>query len=145
PTPWYHAVLQALEKDSEKLDVTSRLEAIVRLIQCHASDGNLDEATRLVWRLVPMAFGVGYRKDYQFSAWVDWLARAMKRVSHGQLVQDAAWMARLIVAAEPMTEGAPASAAAKLPAAAVATSPMAAVRFFEFLFRFGGPNHLDAA
>jgi hypothetical protein len=140
----YPGLLAKLEAAASNVDVTSRLEEMVTLIMCYASDGHLQDATRLGRLLIPMAFGVGYRKDYQFSSWVKWLQQAIASAPSPEFLQDAAWMARLLVAVRPMTEGAPASAAANLPAAAVAASPVGAVRIFEFLVREGGANHLDA-
>ena len=53
-------------------------------------------------------------------------------------------MARLATTVEPMTEGAPATAAAKLPALVVPANATAAVRIFEYLVRYGTVGHFSA-
>ena len=94
--------------------------------------------------IIPLAFGIGYRKDYQLDTWVAWLGRALSESEGGRFVDEAAWLARLITTVEPMTEGAPGSAAADLPARVVPAHATAAVRIFEYLVRHGTVGHLDA-
>ena len=93
--------------------------------------------------LIPMAFGVGYKEDYQFDAWVSWLKKALGQRDGDQYIEDAGWLARVIAAAAPMTEGAPRSAAIELAPAVVPANPVAAVRIFEYLIRHDTINHLD--
>jgi hypothetical protein len=139
---WYENLLIAREHESSQADVVSRLQELAVLIQHYADDGDLMQAARLAHTLVPMAFGVGYRKDYQFSTWVEWLGRALDKQQGSEMVAEAVWLARLIVAAEPMTEGGPGLAAADLPAAVTVASPISAVRLFEFLTRQGTARHM---
>jgi hypothetical protein len=142
--PWYRETLAAEEASAVTLDVYSRLEETAYLVRRHARDGDQEAARRLVLSLIPMAFGVGYRKDYQFDSWVAWLGRALAEPQGDRLADDAVWLARVLTAADPLTEGAPRSAAAELPAAVASVAPMSAVRIFEYLVRHGTVHHLDA-
>ena len=142
--PWYRETLVHLEASVASEDLYSRLDVMADLIRRYASDGERRTARQLVNALIPMAFGVGYRKDYQFDSWVSWLEQALAEPDGGHFVDEAAWLARVLAAAEPMTEGAPGTAAADLPAAVVPVSPIAAVRIFEYLVRRGTVDHLDA-
>ena len=91
--------------------------------------------------MVSRSFDVGYRKDYQFDAWVDWVGRAVSEPDTDVGVDEAAWLARLLNVAAPATEGAPASAAGNLPAAVVAADPTAAVQLFTYLVGTGTAAH----
>ena len=142
--PWYRETLVAQEADAASQDVYSRLDEVADLVRRYARDGEEKTARCLVRSLIPMALGVGFRKDYQCDSWVAWLGRALAEPDGGRLVDEAAWLARVLTAVDPMTEGAPGSAAADVPAAVVPADPMAAVRIFEYLVRHGTVHHLDA-
>ena len=142
--PWYRETLDVYEAAIAAEDVQSRLRETNELVQRHARDGDLHAAQRLVRALIPMAFGVGYRKDHQLTFWVARLARALEEPGGGGLIDDAAWMARILTAADPMTEGAPRSAAVDLPVAVTPVAPLAAVRIFEYLVRHGAVDHMDS-
>lgn len=142
--PWYADALAASQVAAATQDVYSRLDDTAALVHRHAHDGDLEAARRLALALPRMAFGVGYRKDHQFDAWVTWLARAASESADHQLIVDASWLARLITAAGPMTEGAPGDAAVRLPATVAPLAPMAAVRIFEYLVRHGTVRHIEA-
>ena len=143
-TPWYRETLATYEANIASQSVDSRLEDTSNLIRHYAGDGDVDTARRLALKLVPMAFGVGFRKDYQFDSWVAWIGRALAEPGGGTFVDEAAWMARVLIAVDPMTEGAPRSAAIDLPGAVASADPMAAVRIFEYLVRNGTASHIDA-
>ena len=117
---------------------------IADLVRRYARNGEKETAQRLVLTLIRMAFGVGNREDYQFNSWVAWLGRALAEPGGNSYVGEAAWLARLLTALEPMTDGAARSAAVDLPATVVPADPMAAVRIFEYLVRHGTVDHLDA-
>ena len=142
--PWFADSLAAEERALSEQDVHTRLEGTAALVHRYASEGSAGEARRLAMSLVPMAFGIGFRKDYQFDQWVDWLGRALAEPGGSALISDAAWLVRLLDAATPMTEGAPGIAAARLPAVVAAADPAAAVRIFSHLVRHGTVDHLDA-
>lgn len=142
--PWYQEALAELESGAVDGDVFSRLDLMADLARRHARSGDQQSAQGMVAEMIPMAFGVGFRKDHQFDDWVDWLGQALAEPGGDGFIDDAAWMARLLVAVEPMTEGAPRSAAASLPAAVVPANPMAGVRLFEYLVRQGAVRHFEA-
>ena len=142
--PWYGKALAELEEEAASEDVNSRLEIMATLIRCHSIRGDLIAAQDIVMGMMSTAFGVGYRKDYQFDQWVSWLGLALAEPDGDRFIADAAWLARLLAAVEPMTEGAPRAGAASLPAAVVPASPMSAVRIFEYLVRQGTVQHLDS-
>ena len=141
---WYRETLDTYEAAIGTEDVHSRLRETSDLVRRHARDGDEQAAQRLVRALLPMAFGVGYRKDYQLTSWVVWLARALGESGGDRFIDDAAWMARILTAADPMTEGAPRSAAIDLPVAVTSVAPLAAVRIFEYLVRHGAVDHMDS-
>ena len=142
--PWYGKALAELEAEAASTDVNSRLEIMSNLIWYHSRRGDPTAAQGIVMGMMSTAFGVGYRKDYQFDQWVRWLGLALAEPDGDRFRADAAWLARLLAAEEPMTEGAPRSAAASLPAAVVPADPMSAVRIFEYLVRHGTVQHFDA-
>ena len=142
--PWYRKALVELEAEAADVDVNSRLDVMADLVRRHARSGDLKAAQHIATGMTSTAFGVGYRKDYQFDHWVSWLGLALAEPDGDRFVCDAAWLASLLAAVEPMTEGAPRSAAASLPAAVVPADPTAAVRLFEYLVRRGTVRHFDA-
>ena len=142
--PWYRKALVELKSEAADVDVNSRLEVMADLVRRHARSGDLKAAKHIASGMTSTAFGVGYRKDYQFDHWVSWLGRGLVQLDGDRFVDDAAWLARLLSAVEPSTEGAPRSAAASLPAAVVPADPMAGVRIFEYLVRQGTVQHFDA-
>ena len=142
--PWYRDALAELESGVVDGDVFSRLDFMAELARRYARNGDQQSAQRMMTEMIPIAFGVGFHKDHQFDGWVDWLGQALAEPGGDCFVDDAAWMAHLLVAVEPMTEGAPRSAAASLPAAVVPASPMAGVRLFEYLVRQGTVRHFKA-
>ena len=143
-TPWYERTLRECEADAPSQDVSSRLETMEDLVGRFARSNRQEVARRLLMDITPMALGIGYRKDYQLDSWVAWLGRALAEPKGERFVDEAAWLARLTTTVEPMTEGAPATAAAKLPALVVPTNATAAVRVFEYLVRQGTVGHFDA-
>ena len=143
-TPWYRDTLATYEANIAAQSVDSRLSDTSDLVHRYARDGESETARRLVLALVPMAFGVGFRKDYQFDAWIAWLRRALAEPGGDRFVNEAAWLARLLTAVDPMTEGAPGIAAVRLPAAVAPVAPLPAVRIFEYLVRHGTVSHVTA-
>ena len=142
--PWYQEILSAMEVNAETESVDSRLSDTADLVCRYARDGQVESARRLAYGLIPMAFGVGFRKDYQFSVWVDWLKKVLAEPDGECFVVDAAWLARLLSASDEMSERASGLAATELPSAVVPADPLSAVRIFEFLVRQGTVNHSSA-
>ena len=143
-TPWYQATLDAMTADAAADEVDGKLTAMSRVARGFNADGQTDRAQGIALGLIPMAFGVGYRKDYQFRYWVQWLGRALAGPDGTQLVEDAQWLARLLTAAAPMAETRYPAGASELPAMVAPANPIAAVRVFEYLVREGTLSHTDA-
>ena len=140
---WYQKCLDALEASAASENMHARLDSMELLIFRYAGDGDTGAARRRVGKLISMAFSVGYRKDNQFYVWVECLKQALAGPNGDRFVDDASWMARLLTATNPMTEGAPGFAAVDLPAALVPVEPVASVRMFEYLVRHGTTQHTD--
>ena len=141
---WYRQTLEAYEKEASREDVYGRLSALADVAQRYLGIDEVETARAKAMVLLSISHGVGYRKDYQFEVWVGWLGRALESKGGDRFVVDAAWLARVLSAANPMTEGAPARSAASLAAVVAHAEPGAAVRIFEYLVRQGEVGHIDA-
>ena len=142
--PWRWETLKALEADAATEDVETRLGTMARVARGYAHGGDMAKAREVALALAPAAFGVGHRKDYQFESWVSWLKAALAEPGGERFVEDAKWVARLLKAVQPMSEGMYPSGAADLPVALSHIDPMGAVRVFEYLVRQGVVSHMDA-
>ena len=142
--PWRWETLKDLEAAAATDDVESRLGTMDRVARGYAHGGDTGRARDVALALAPMAFGVGYRKDYRFEYWVSWLRAALAEPDGERLVEDANWLARLLKAVQPMSEGQYPSGAADLPVAWSRVDPVGAVRVFEYLVRQGVVSHMDA-
>ena len=143
-TPWYQETLDAMTADAPADDVYGRLTTMARVAQGYRADGQLERAQSTALRLIPTAFGIGYRKDYQLMYWVAWLGRALAESTGRQFIEDAQWLARLLKATAPMAETRYPAGASDLPAVVVPADPIVAVRVFEYLVREGTVSHIDA-
>ena len=142
--PWHQTALDELAAVAAEDDVRTRLESTSEVARGHLMKGDLVKAQEVARSLVPIAFGVGYRKDYQFEHWVKWLGSAL-RADDGQcFIGDADWLARILRAVAPTTERAHPPGAAELPAALTHADPIRAVRLFEYLVRHGVAAHIEA-
>ena len=139
--PWYEDALSLWETYLANEEMFSRLSESTHLINRYVKDGRADDAKNLALQLIPMAFCVGYRKDRQFDSWVGWMAEAISESNDAMFLNEATWLARLLVTANPMTEGEPGFASVDLPAAIVPVDPIVAVRTFEYLVRTGAVDH----
>lgn len=142
---WYRDAIAAEEAalPHSDHDISGRLDTTAELVEHYRRVGQLDDARRLARTLVPMSFGVGFRKDYQFERWTELFDRA---VTDGlpDPVEHATYLARLLRVAGPMTEGAPRESAAKLLRTLGGHTPGPGVALFEYLVRHGAVDHLDA-
>ena len=141
---WYSRSLEEYEKAASQEDMYERLTTLADLAQRYLRINEVEKAQAIAMTLLSKSHGVGYRKDYQFEEWVAWLGRALSSEGGSKFVDDAAWLARVLSAANPMTEGAPAESAASLPGAVAHVDPSAGVRVFEYLVGQGQIAHMDA-
>ncbi|MCY3849541.1 MAG: ATP-binding protein [Acidimicrobiaceae bacterium] len=142
--PWHRETLAALEAYAASEDVSERLRSTADIARGYMHAGHVRRAQEVALGLIPMAFGVGYRKDYQLQYWVAWLGRAIAEPDGKRFFDDAVWLARLLKAAAPMSESRTPAGAADLPAAIVPADPVLAVRVFEYLVRHGAVAHTRA-
>ena len=141
---WRWETLQALEVDAATEEVESRLGIMARVARGYVHGGDQAKARETALALAPTAFGIGYGRDYQFESWVSWLRDALADPDGPRLIEDVNWLAHLLKAVQPMSEGSYPSGAADLPAALSRIDPMGAVRVFEYLVRQGVVSHMDA-
>ena len=142
--PWHQAALDELAAVSAQDDVRTRLDSTAEVARGHLLAGDVVKAQEVARSMVPMAFGVGYRKDYQLEHWVKWLASALRADDGQRFAGDAEWLARLLRAVAPTTERAHPPGSAELPAALAHADPVRAVRLFEYLVRHGTAAHIEA-
>ena len=141
---WGQKVLRAHEVSVAEEDIYQKIEKAAELIHHYSVAGQIEKAAELARDLPRMAFAIGFRKDHQFNEWIGWYSATIAAPDGIQFLEDGSWLARLLAAAEPMTEGAPGQAAVELPAALAAGDPLAAVRTFEYLVRQGTVLHFPA-
>ena len=141
---WHRATLEALALYASNEDVHEKLRTMATVAGGLYRIGRPQEARDIAIGMVPMAFGVGHRKDYQFEYWVAWLGRALAEPDGERFVEDAKYLARLLTAAGSMTERTYSAGTVHLPAAVARVDPLAAVRIFEYLVRRGAVSHIAA-
>lgn len=141
---WHRATLDAMASYASTEDVHERLRSMATVADGLSRIGQTQEARDIAIGMVPLAFGVGYRKDYQFNDWVAWLGRALAEPGGERFVEDAKYLARLLTAAGSMTERIHSAGTGHLPAAVARVDPLAAVRIFEYLVRQGAVSHTAA-
>lgn len=141
---WEQEVFDAHEESMAEEDVYEKVEKMVALFNHYSVAGQHMRAAKLARDLLRAAFAVRFRKDYQFNEWIDWYSATLTEIGGAQFLADGSWLARILSATNPMTEGAPAEAAVELPAALVMVDPLAAVHTFEYLVRRGTVSHFDA-
>ena len=141
---WHRATLEAMASYASTEDVHERLRSMATVAGGLFRIGQTQDARDIAVGMVPMAFGVGYRKDYQFEYWVAWIGRALAEPGGERFVEDAEYLARLLTAAGSMTERIHSAGTGHLPAAVAQVDPLAAVRIFEYLVRQGAVSHIAA-
>ena len=141
---WEKDVLALHDERAGQTGVNQRVEETAELIPHLAMGGLTKRAEKRARELPGIAFSVGFRKDYQCDEWVSWFASASAGSDATSYLSDGSWLAQLLNAVEPMTEGAPGQAANALPRAILAVSPTAAVRVFEYFVRKGTVSHFAA-
>ena len=141
---WRWGTLEALEAFAATEEVEPRLGTLALVARGYARGGDRAKACETALALVPMAFGIGHGKDYQFESWVSWLRDALAEPDGLGFIEDVNWLARLLKAVQPMSEAGYPLGAADLPAALSRVDPMGAVRVFEYLVRHGVVSHMDA-
>lgn len=63
-----------------------------------------DRSKQTIQNMLRFSSGVGYRKDYQFNTWIDWLGRTLS-VEPDKALERIKWFARATVSLDETTEG----------------------------------------
>lgn len=140
---WEAEVLAVYDESAAQANVNQKVEEVADLIPHLAMGGLTVQAEERARELPGMAFSVGFRKDYQCDEWVSWYTSAAADSDAASHLSDGSWLAQLLRAVEPMTEGAPGQAANGLPRGVSTVEPAAAVRVFEYFVRNGTVSHFD--
>lgn len=140
---WEAEVLAVHDASVAQANVNQKVEEVADLIPHLAMGGLTVRAEERARELPGMAFSVGFRKDYQCDEWVSWYTSAASDSDAASHLSDGSWLAQLLRAVEPMTEGAPGQAASGLPGAVSTVDPAAALRVFEYFVRNGTVSHFD--
>lgn len=135
---WLAEALEDFEREAIEQGVNSVLTDLIDLIDAYADLGVRDEAARVCMRLWQTSFGLGSRSDLQLAGWVQWLGRSAPH--NADLPAEAAWLSRVLVAADPLTNQE--LGAEELPAALAVASPRVALDSFEYLVAHGALSHV---
>lgn len=137
---WLGEALEALEAEAPEQGVNGALNDLVVLADAYSDLGHAGEAQRACLSIWRTAFGLGSRNDYQLARWVQWLGRTAPGLK--SLDDEAAWFARLLAAADPLTDQG--IGAEHLPEVLAGASPRVALNTFEYLVAHGAVSHMDA-
>jgi len=97
--------LSALEVGmTEELDVSGRVDAWVEQATTWLDLGEREEGLRSIQKALGEAFGIGYRKDYQFNYWNVWLRR-VNAINPDKAKRRIAWFERQLPRIKHLSEG----------------------------------------
>lgn len=130
---WAIGCLTSLEdKMLDNKDINGRIKECAEQADAWAALGEKESIHRILEKMLKVSFGVGYRKDYQFNIWIDWLNR-INGIEPEKASERIEWFARAIVSLENTTEGrASLYAANDLLAVSFRWSPRRAVHLFRW-------------
>ncbi|WP_289013646.1 hypothetical protein [uncultured Microbacterium sp.] len=137
---WLSEALAAFESEAPEQGVNGALVDLVALVDAYSLLGRTEEAQRVCLNIWRTAFGLGSRNDYQLARWVQWLGSAAPRLDN--LDDEAAWLTRVLVAAQPLTDQG--IGAEHLPEVLAGASPRTALNTFEYLVAHGTVSHTIA-
>lgn len=138
---WRDTVLGQMRASLADDDVHGTLSNLGELAEHYIAGGQSELARGATDELLNRSFGVGYRKDYQFESWGEWLASTVQDLEPSRARDEVLWHARLLRAIQPMCEiRHPPGTDATLHAAAL-IDPLLAVRIFEYFVRHGLTQH----
>jgi hypothetical protein len=137
--PWLPDALQRFEAEAPDQGVNGALHDLAKLVGIFSSLGKMPEAARVASELASSSFGLGSRSDHQLRMWIEWFGRAAADLDESQLRSDSEWLARVLIAAEPLTDEH--VGADDLPAAVAESSPALALELFEYLVGNGAFPH----
>jgi hypothetical protein len=145
PPDWAARRLREIEQRMLKgQDLGGAVEECRAQAEAWLHIGNKEAARRVLSQMLQVSFGVGYRKDYQLDAWIEWLDR-INGVEPERAGERIAWLARACCALAETTERASGYAALELLAVTFRWSPRRAVSLFQWLLENKAVWHQDAA
>lgn len=110
---WAFRQLAEIEKTMLKpQDVSGRMDECLKQAQAWVALNEEASARASLKQFLKASFGVGYRKDYQFDEWMEWLDQA-NAVMPEEVPKRVGWFARAVVSLEESTEGKAAKYAAE--------------------------------
>jgi hypothetical protein len=120
------------EKMLNDKDISGRIEECIEQAEAWASLDEKESVHRILEKMLKTSFGVGYRKDYQFNIWINWLNR-INKIEPEKASERIEWFARAIVSLESTTEGRASTYAANdLLLVSFRWSPKSAVSLFRW-------------
>ena len=142
---WAIESLASLEdKMLDDKNISERIEECIKQAEAWAILGEKDSVHRILEKMLKVSFGVGYRKDYQFNIWINWLNR-INEIEPEKASEQIEWFARAIVSLEGTTEGNASSYAANdLLSVSFRWSPRRAVSLFRWFIDQRVIVHEDA-
>jgi hypothetical protein len=110
---WATKQLTEIEtKMLEGQDVSGRIEECINQALAWNAVNEREVARATLRRVLKVSFGVGYRKDYQFDSWMEWLDRINRLTPEGAS-ERIMWFARAVASLRESTEGRAAEYAAE--------------------------------
>ena len=138
---WREAVEERMRDSLSEQDVYGTLSTLENLARHYIEHDQIEAARSETFALLDRSLGVGYRKDYQFEAWGEWLASVALQLDRDIAVDQVSWLARLLKAVAPMCETRHPPGTNGVLRAAVRCDPIFAVRIFEYFVRNGLLQH----
>ena len=141
---WRDAVVERMRVSLSEQDVHGTLSTLEELARHYIEHDQIEAARSETCALLDRSLGVGYRKDYQFESWSEWLASVALQLDRDIAVDQVSWLARLLKAVAPMCETRHPPGTNGVLRAAVRCDPILAVRTFEYFVRNGLLQHSAA-
>lgn len=142
---WAKSQISRLQSEIAAVpDVATRLEEHRHQIGAWARLGDVQAGLKTLKQSLTRSLGIGYRKDYQLSDWIEWLDRINQVDTQGARARTA-WYARAAASLDESTEGKAAKYAAyELLGATFRWSPLTAVSLFRRFRDQGVIGHVRA-
>ena len=138
---WRDTVVERMRASLAGDDVDGTLSRLGELAEHYLASGQPELARKVTDEMIARSLAVGYRKDYQFERWGEWLASTVRDLDPSQARKEVSWLARLLRAVQPMCETRHPPGTDQAIHAAALTDPLLSVRIFEYFVRNGLTQH----